>query len=216
MKILKVLGMLAALLAAAPATSSAEWAYTAKDVNLRAGPGREFPVVAVLPGGISLYVEGCVSDYRWCDVSADLDRGWVYAGNIVYPYEGMDVPVLTYGARIGLGIVYFSIGPYWDDHYRARSWYSQRQRWIDRPRSSYRPGVHPPAVHPPGVRPGDRRPPQAPGSRPGDHRPPQIRPPEGSPRPPLGHAPGTGQRPPQDRRPHDGERPTREQGPGGR
>ena len=66
-------------------------------------------MVAILPAGMQILVEGCLSDYRWCDVVAGPNRGWVYAGNIVYPYEGADVPVLTYGAVIGLGIITFSV-----------------------------------------------------------------------------------------------------------
>src|ERR1700690_558517 len=131
MKSLGVLGGLTALLAGAPAISHAQSAYTAKDVHLRAGPAVDYPVVAILAAGMQIAVEGCLSGYRWCDVVAGPDRGWVYAANIAYPYQGADVPVLTYGAVIGLGIVAFSVGDYWDHYYRGRPWYSQRQVWVN-------------------------------------------------------------------------------------
>jgi uncharacterized protein YraI len=198
MKLLRMLSVLAAVLVAAPTISHAQLAYTAKDVNLRAGPAREYPVVAVLRGGVELFVEGCLADYRWCDVVAGPNRGWVYAGNIVYPYEGANVPLLTYGSRLGLGIVVFSVGSYWDNYYRGRPWYRERQNWIDRPRSGFGPGYRTSPQRPPAFRPGDHRPPQGPVVRPGDHRPPQgpvVRP--GDHRPPQGPAvrPG-GPRPP--------------------
>ena len=144
MKLLKVLGVLTALLAGAPAIAYAQVAYTAKNVHLRAGPARDYPVVAILPAGFQIAVEGCLSGYSWCDVLAGPNRGWVYAANIVYPYQGADVPVLTYGAEIGLGIVVFSVGDYWDHYYRGRPWYSQRQVWINRPRAGVGAGGRPP------------------------------------------------------------------------
>ncbi len=180
MKYSKTFGALVLALAVVPVVSLAEMGYVAKAVNLRAGPATQYPIVAMLQAGVSISVEGCLSDYRWCDVVVGPTRGWVSAANIVYPYQGQNVPVLTYGALIGLGIVAFSVGDYWDHHYRSSPWYAQRQRWVERPwpgghrvpvGPGFRPGDHRPPVGP-GFRPGDHRPPGGPGFRPGDHRPP--------------------------------------------
>ena len=187
--------MFALVAAAAIGTASAQVvAFTAKDVHLRAGPALEYPVVAILPAGVEILVEGCLGDYQWCDVVAGPNRGWVYAGNIVYPYQGANVPVLNYGTVIGLGIITFSVGNYWDHYYRGRPWYSQRQVWIDRPRSGFSPGAHRPSMREPVVAPGNQRPPpQAPIAMPGSRRPPpQHQAPSGGQRPPQGQAPGTG------------------------
>ena len=220
-----------AMLAALPATSYAQQlAYVSKEVNLRAGPSSDYPVVAILGAGVSITVEGCMSDYQWCDVSVGPHRGWVYAGNIIYPYQGSNVPVLTYGAAIGIGVIAFSIGHYWDDYYRARPWYPQRQHWIDRPHPVFRPGFqHPPPLNP-GFGPGlNQRPPAgqfpAPGPRPpGGQRPgAEQRPAPGPPLgPPLGPNPGAGGRPPPGlvpgagHHPHQGLRPDARQRPGER
>lgn len=107
--------------------------YTAKYVNLRAGPSRDYPIVVTVPAGISLTVVGCVEGYRWCDVVVGSNRGWVYAGNIVYTYQGNNVPLLSYGPAIGIGITTFSVGSYWDNYYTGYPWYPQRQYWINRP-----------------------------------------------------------------------------------
>jgi uncharacterized protein YraI len=222
MKFPKVLSILAAMLATVPVIANAQLGYTAKDVNLRAGPALEYPVVAVLRGGVELFVEGCLADYRWCDVVAGPNRGWIYAGNILYSYEGANVPVLTYGSRLGLGIVLFSVGSYWDNYYRGRPWYRERQNWMDRPRSGFRQGgYHPSPQRPHVVRPGDHRPPQGPVVRPGDHRPPQgsgFR--QGNPRQPVqGPAPGAGQgdhRQSQGQGRSGGQRTPRDREPGGR
>lgn len=172
------LSLLAVTFGALPTSAFAQQqSYTSKYVNLRAGPSRDYPIVTAVPAGVSLIVAGCLPDYRWCDVVVGPNRGWVYAGNIVYPYQGNNVPVLTYGSRVGIGITVFSIGNYWDDYYRAYPWYPQRQRWIDRPqpRLEFGPGV-------------GRRPPQ--GRVPGaGQRPPQAQVRAVNPRPQQGQAP---------------------------
>jgi len=205
MKLLRVLGVLVALLAGAPAVAQAQYAYTAKYVHLRAGPAVDYPVVVILPPNTQISVEGCISGYTWCDVVAGPNRGWIYSGNIVYPYQGASVPVLTYGAVIGFGIITFNLGNYWDSHYRSRPWYPQRQEWIHRPRPGYREGGHHAPPRAPVVRPGNQGPrPQAPVLRPGNQGPrpqaPVVRPGKQGPAP-QGHAPGAGQRPPQGQAP---------------
>jgi uncharacterized protein YraI len=199
-------------LAGLSSTADAQWAYTAKEVNLRAGPQRDYPVVARLPGGVSISVAGCLRDYRWCDVLAGPHRGWVYAQNIVYPYQGTNVPVLTYGTLIGLGVVTFSVARYWDTHYVGRPWYRQRHAWVNRPPPGYRPAARPPH-RPPDYRPGRPLPP--PHYRPsGGHRPPPAQGPGTGHRPPHGQGPGGGHRPPPNQGPGADHRPPPGQGPG--
>ena len=105
-----------------------------------------------LPGGVPVTVMGCISNYQWCDVAAPNLRGWVYAARLSYPYQGSNVPVMSYGTVIGLPIVTFSIGTYWGNYYRGRPWYGQQSRWAH----------HPP---PPPPRPGAGRPPGGPSAR---------------------------------------------------
>jgi uncharacterized protein YraI len=182
MKYLKLVAGLAVALAALPGVSQAQLAYAAKQVNLRAGPGMEYPVIAILLAGVPVTVQGCVADYRWCDVEAGPSRGWVYAGNIVYPYQGANVPVISSGAMIGIGILAYSVASYWDQHYVGRPWYPQRQRWINRPPPPpHAPPVQRPALPehhaPSGQRPvsPEHRAPS--GQRPGPHvAPPEARP----------------------------------------
>src|SRR5258708_7180113 len=115
-------------------------AYTNSPVYVFAGPAEDYPAVAQLPGGVPVTVMGCVSDYSWCDVVVPNLRGWVYGANLSYPYQGNNVPILTYGMVIGLPIVTFSIGPYWDRYYRGRPWYNDRSRWESHPPPRREPG----------------------------------------------------------------------------
>jgi uncharacterized protein YraI len=177
--------LLFALAALAPLATTAQEARTAKWVNVRAGPARDYPLVASLPAGTPLAVQGCTDGFGWCDaIAPDGLRGWIYAGNIVYPYQNAQVPILGYGAVIGLPIVTFVIGSYWGDYYRGRPWYGNISRW-ERHRPPPRPIIvrPPPRPRPPGiVRPPVVRPPG--GNRPS----PGVRPP--------GERPGGGGRPP--------------------
>jgi uncharacterized protein YraI len=179
--------LMGAAAAIAPLLATAQQAQTSKWVNLRAGPAREYPLVQTLPPATPVAVQGCLSDYSWCDVIVPgNDRGWVYAGNLVYPYQSSEVPIVRYGANIGLPIVTFVLGAYWGDYYRQRSWYGHRHRWEDWRHQPFRPGFRPPPPpYRPDVRPPRPRPPVGPG--------PGVRPP---PRPPV----GPGVRPPP--RPH--------------
>jgi uncharacterized protein YraI len=82
----------AGLMALSGTTFAQTQGYTTGPVNLRAGPGRDYPLVSQLPGGLPVTVMGCMSDYRWCDVALPNLRGWVYAGRLSYPYQGANVP----------------------------------------------------------------------------------------------------------------------------
>jgi len=134
-----------------PCVACALEAHTTQNANLRAGPARDYPVVAVLPSYAPLDVQGCLSDYSWCDVIAlDInERGWVYAGNIEYLYEAAEVPLLDYGYMSGIVVIPFVLGDYWGQHYRHRPWYHDRDRWIHTPRTVQPPRSGPPSTSQP-------------------------------------------------------------------
>jgi uncharacterized protein YraI len=226
--------LIVGLAAALPAAAIADTAYTTTAVNLRAGPDADYPLVRWVPEGTEVEVYGCLADYRWCDVEAYGDRGWMSASYLVYPYQNSAVPIVTYGAVIGLPLVGFTFDSYWHDHYRRRPWYDDRQRWAHRHRPEYHPPhyrqpayrppqrphpehrppqYHPPAArppqfHPPMVQPQPVRPPQ---HRPSSPRPPDARPPQPNYRPPAVSQPSArppGQAaPPHMARPPQGARP---------
>lgn len=131
--------LLAAFLCAIPSVALAQEAYTSRTANVRAGPDRTYPVVAQLPPGVALQVMGCIDDYSWCDVVFGDNRGWIYAGSLSYPYQDRRVPILGYGPAIGIPIITFSIGNYWDSYYRGRPWYRNRTYWINRSPPRFRP-----------------------------------------------------------------------------
>ena len=192
------------LLAAGALLMGTAWApgalaYTANVVTavvLRAGPSTEYPLVATLPPGAVVEVFGCEENYGWCDVQLGPDRGWVDAAYLQMAAPSGPVVVADAGVVLGLPIVAFTFGTYWDRWYRGRPWYARRPYYYNY-WNRYPHGRPPP---PPHMRP-PIRPPRPPMVRPPPPRPPGVRPPY---RPPdAGRPPGNG-RPPGDGRPPNG------------
>jgi uncharacterized protein YraI len=133
-------------LSAAAATQNA---VTTEPVDVYAGPDDSYPMVAQLDADEPVQVMGCLDDWSWCDVVFGDNRGWLYAPDITYNYEGGYVPFYTYAPSFGVPIEQFTIGDYWDRYYHGRPWYGQREEWEHRELSHRRPSGPPPSAGPP-------------------------------------------------------------------
>lgn len=129
-----------------PAFALAADGYATGNVNLRAGPDSSYPLIETIPAGAPLDVQGCTSGWEWCDVIFQGDRGWIAGNFIQYDYDNQYVLAPQYGAQIGIPIVSFVIGTYWDSYYRNRPFYRQRARWYAHPMPRRPPP--PPMRHP--------------------------------------------------------------------
>jgi uncharacterized protein YraI len=129
----QALGWILGVAMLAPIAAFAQEAYTNRTTNMRAGPNPQFPLVASIPAGAYVQVNGCVEGYSWCDVTAGPQRGWVYADYLSYPYRNQPVTVISAGPSLGFPIISFSVGNYWDSYYRGRPWYGNRAYWYGRP-----------------------------------------------------------------------------------
>ena len=130
--------------------AAGQTAITTHAVTVRAGPDRHFPSVTWLLNGASVTVTGCVENWRWCDVTAGRDRGWVYSRYLAVPSGGRTVTIMAGGPTLGLPTVEFAIGPYWSSNYQGRPWFGNQPYWENRwqrrpPQSAWRP----PATTPP-------------------------------------------------------------------
>jgi len=109
--------------------AAAQTATTTSSVNVRAGPDKVFPTVTWLLSGTPVTVIGCTANWRWCDVSAGRERGWVYTRFLSYPFDGTAVTIVQGGPKLGLPQIEFALGPYWDEHYQGQRWYGQKAEW---------------------------------------------------------------------------------------
>jgi uncharacterized protein YraI len=131
------------------ATALAENAVTADVASVRAGPDESYPEVAQLDADSPIQVMGCLDDWSWCDVTFGDNRGWLYAPDISYEYEGGYVPFYTYAPAFGLPVITFSLDAYWGSHYRDRPWYGRRDEWVHRSIHHQRPPGPAPSHAPP-------------------------------------------------------------------
>ncbi|MDE1174683.1 MAG: SH3 domain-containing protein [Parvibaculaceae bacterium] len=129
MKRLMVAGALGLALACLPVLAQAAPAFVTRSANLRAGPDTGYPVVAALQPGVQVELFGCIQGWSWCDVAVSGYRGWIYGAYLQSAYQTQQVPVINYGSQLGIPLVVFSFGSYWDNYYRGQSWYGDRQRY---------------------------------------------------------------------------------------
>jgi uncharacterized protein YraI len=71
------------------------------DLNVRAGPGPNYPVVGMLGAGQAAPLDGCLQDSKWCKVA----DGWVYSDYLTGDFGGTQVVVTERPADSGVQIV---------------------------------------------------------------------------------------------------------------
>ena len=95
-----------AVLVASAGFAHAEMAATAiNDLNVRAGPGPQYPSVGIATRGSSAYLDGCIQGSRWCRVDVNGVRGWVYAEYLQVQHEGAPVVVEQNQTSLGVPVV---------------------------------------------------------------------------------------------------------------
>jgi uncharacterized protein YraI len=109
-----------------PAAAEAADGYTTGSVNMRAGPGTQYPRIMVLPRGAPVEVYGCLRGYSWCDVGYYRERGWVSSRYLSVFYDDRQVYV-PYRPRVAVPYLTFEFG-YWDRWYYDRPWYREWRR----------------------------------------------------------------------------------------
>lgn len=137
MKKLRIFALSAAFVAVLPGLAAAATAYSTANVNMRSGPSTQYPPVLVIPAGVRVDIQGCMQSANWCDVAYAGYRGWVSGRYLQTTYSQRQVYVdPEYYRPLGIPTITFSIGSYWDRHYRDRDFYRDRDSWRD---GYYRP-----------------------------------------------------------------------------
>ena len=117
------------MLSSPPAHAQDPNAYLLTNVNLRAGPGTEYPVIITVPNRAQIEILGCLEDYRWCDIVFEDQRGWMRSIYISYWYNEYYYPLRDYAPQLNLQIVSFDVDAYWGEYYQDRPFYAERARW---------------------------------------------------------------------------------------
>lgn len=79
-------------------------AYTTANLNMRAGPGTNYPVLATVPQGGGVTVFGCTANFSWCDAAFANVKGWVSGKYLSYGVQGSYYgrPIPSAGVYIGV------------------------------------------------------------------------------------------------------------------
>lgn len=88
------------------------------DLNVRAGPGPQYPVIGVLAAGQSATLNGCIENSKWCTIAEAGGQGWVYSDYVTADFGGSRV-VLTqrpHGSSVAVVSPPEDIGDYSTDY----------------------------------------------------------------------------------------------------
>ena len=77
--------------------------YSTAHLNLRTGPGTQYPVVGMMEYNVRTDITGCIADYSWCSVSVAGLNGWASAEYLVID-KGGEVMQIT-GPDSGIPLV---------------------------------------------------------------------------------------------------------------
>ncbi len=109
--------------------ASADPGYINAGVNLRAGPGTDFPRITTLQRGRQVEVRGCIQSREWCDVSFRGGRGWVSARYLDINFQGSRRGYWGNRQRARMPIISWNMNSYWDENYRGQSFNRNRDRY---------------------------------------------------------------------------------------
>ncbi|MCF8475844.1 MAG: DUF1236 domain-containing protein [Pseudolabrys sp.] len=96
----------AALSLSAFGASAATVAAATTPLNIRTGPGPQYPVIGAIPDKGQATISGCIAGSRWCQVNYSGKQGWAYSQYLVMNVSGQtmsvsqarDLPPVTYTA----------------------------------------------------------------------------------------------------------------------
>lgn len=101
-----LLAAVTALAAVALPASAATLATATTSLNIRTGPGPEYPVIGAIPDKGQATVTGCIQGSLWCQVTYNGKQGWAYSQYMTGMAGGQavvvsqTVPALTYDAPV--------------------------------------------------------------------------------------------------------------------
>jgi uncharacterized protein YraI len=83
----------AAAVAVTSASSAAIVASAVIPLNVRSGPGPQYPVVGAIPANGKATVIGCIQDSMWCQVNVGGKQAWAYSKYLTATLSGRSLAV---------------------------------------------------------------------------------------------------------------------------
>jgi len=104
----------ATILGAALVASGAAFAQTTAsattDLNVRAGPGPQYPVTGVINAGEQATINGCIEGSKWCQVTGAGGEGWAYSDYLSADMSGQTVVVTESREQLGVPLTTYDDG----------------------------------------------------------------------------------------------------------
>lgn len=88
MKTLVTLAAAGVMLAFGGAAFAQTSVQATTELNVRAGPGSNYPVVGVLAAGQATTLKGCLQGSKWCSIDEGGGTGWVYSDYLAGDFGG--------------------------------------------------------------------------------------------------------------------------------
>ena len=79
--------------------------YSTAHLNLRTGPGTQYPIAGVMEYNVRSDITGCLADYSWCSITVAGLNGWASAEYLVVDQNGSILQVDEQGAATGIPVV---------------------------------------------------------------------------------------------------------------
>lgn len=83
----------AAAIAISTAASAAIVTTAVTPLNVRSGPGPQYPVVGAIPANGKVTVVGCIQDSMWCQVNVGGKQAWAYSKYLTATLSGRSLAV---------------------------------------------------------------------------------------------------------------------------
>lgn len=78
---------------AAPTIAMAVEAVAVTDLNMREGPGSQYPIVGTIQNNGQVEIMGCLEQGSWCQVNWQGTQGWAYSEYLAVTQDGQQVYV---------------------------------------------------------------------------------------------------------------------------
>lgn len=102
MRMLMMTAAVATLGMGGAALAQQTMATASTDLNLRAGPGVQYPITGVTAGGAQVGVLGCLETSNWCEVSSPAGNGWSFGDYLSVSLNDAMVPLYPNYTQVGV------------------------------------------------------------------------------------------------------------------